>query len=359
MGEFKRQAAENKRLSELNEELENYFNNTIIPQLFVDADLILRKYTPAAMRQFSLRESDIGRHIADVSNNIRFPTIIENIHEVIGTQQSLEKEIQTADKVWYQMNILPYLVRKENRTNGVIITFVDINDRILTLQGYESLNKSYRTAIYTIAHDVRGPLANMGNLINMLVEKPASEEDTQEVLGLLARSVEHLQKTVKELTEIGENDHDFGTAATRVNFENLIEDAMLALKDMIQASGARIRKEVNQSEVNLSRKNARSIVYNLLSNAIKYRSPDRPPEVLISTERVGDSILLSVRDNGRGIEEDKKSMIFDRYTRLQDDVEGSGVGLYIVRNLVEEMEGQIQVESTVGVGSEFKVYLKG
>src|SRR5690606_26149476 len=132
-----------RELIDLNDELENYFNNTIIPQLFVDANMILRKFTPAAMKHFKLSDSDVGKHIDEVANNIRFPTIIENISEVIESGKDLEKEIQTTDKVWYQMNILPYIIKKENRTNGVIITFIDINDRIQILKGYEKLSRNY------------------------------------------------------------------------------------------------------------------------------------------------------------------------------------------------------------------------
>jgi two-component system phosphate regulon sensor histidine kinase PhoR len=72
-------------LIELNDELENYFRNTIIPQLFVDADLVLRKFTPPAMKQFKLAETDIGKSISDVKENFRFPTFVENIQQVIDT----------------------------------------------------------------------------------------------------------------------------------------------------------------------------------------------------------------------------------------------------------------------------------
>ena len=84
-----------ENLTVLNEELENYFRNTIIPQLFVDADFILRKFTPPAMKHFNLSFADLGRHLSEVSHNIRYPTIVENITKVIESKQGLEKEIQT------------------------------------------------------------------------------------------------------------------------------------------------------------------------------------------------------------------------------------------------------------------------
>src|SRR5690606_42018269 len=68
-------------LTELNEELENYFRNTIIPQVFIDAELILRKFTPPAMKQFNLRKEHIGRPISEVVDNFRFSTLIENIKQ--------------------------------------------------------------------------------------------------------------------------------------------------------------------------------------------------------------------------------------------------------------------------------------
>ena len=105
----------------INDELENYFRNTIIPQLFIDSHLHLRKFTPPAMKQFNLSSGDVGKYIGDITDNIRYPNIIENIETVIASGQILEKEIQTTDLRWYQMNIIPYVVVKTKQTNGVII----------------------------------------------------------------------------------------------------------------------------------------------------------------------------------------------------------------------------------------------
>ncbi|RDV11453.1 ATP-binding protein [Pontibacter diazotrophicus] len=348
-----------RKLIELNDELENYFSNTIIPQLFVDADMILRKFTPPAMKHFNLSAEDVGRHIDDVSSNIRFPTIIENIEEVIESSKDLEKEIQTTDKRWYQLNILPYIVRKENRTNGVIITFIDINDRIDMLRRYEKLNKRYENIIFSMSHDIKGPLSNIEGLVDALRDMQGEEADTKPVMDMLSQSVRNLRSTVVELSDIGESDTDFAKVPERVNFGNMIEDAKLALKDKIYEAGAQIKAEINVPEIILSRKNVRSIVYNLLSNAVKYRAPDRAPDIFIKTEASGDFILLSVSDNGVGIEDDKKEAIFERHTRLRKDVEGTGMGLFIVKRLAEDTGGKVEVESKLGEGTTFHVCLKG
>ena len=82
------------------------------------------------------------------------------------------------------------------------------------------------------------------------------------------------------------------------------------------------------------------------------------PEVLIKTEKTNEYILLSVKDNGRGIAEDNQEMIFSRHSRISNDEEGTGVGLFIVKRMVEDGGGKIKIESSFGEGSTFKVYLK-
>ena len=346
------------KLIELNDELENYFNNTIIPQLFIDANMILRKFTPPAMRHFKLATDDIGKHIMDVSSNIRFPTFLENITEVIETNKDLEKEIQTMDKRWFQMNILPYIVRKENRTNGVIVTFIDIDDRIQILKGYESLNRNYENIIHSISHDIKGPLSNIEGLLKLIQEAPEDETDSQRILDMLSQSVANLRQTVDELTDIKGRDQGLATAPERVNFENIIEDVKLALRDKIAETDAMISTHFEEPEICFSRKNVRSIVYNLLNNAIKYQKPGITPAISIRSEKADDFILLTVSDNGIGIAEDKKYSIFERYTRLNSEVPGTGVGLFIVKGMVEQMGGEIELESTLGEGSTFKIYFK-
>ena len=87
-----------KTLIELNEEMENYFKSTIIPQLFVDANLVLRRFTPPAMKQFNFKNTDVDRPIEEIVDNIKYSTIIDDIKEVIETGELLEKEIQTTDQ---------------------------------------------------------------------------------------------------------------------------------------------------------------------------------------------------------------------------------------------------------------------
>jgi signal transduction histidine kinase len=131
------------------------------------------------------------------------------------------------------------------------------------------------------------------------------------------------------------------------------------MKEEIAHCSGQIRLDLSIDKINFSRKNLRSIVYNLINNAIKYRAPDRNPEVFIKTEKAdGNFIVLRVLDNGLGISSENISKIFNMFKRLHDHVEGSGIGLYIVKRIIDNSGGRIIVNSEVGKGSEFSVYLK-
>jgi two-component system phosphate regulon sensor histidine kinase PhoR len=347
-------------LDVLNENLENYFANTIIPQLFVDGNLILRKFTPPAMKQFTLTHSDIDKNIKDVVDNIRYPTLIENINEVIATGEILEKEVQTTDKRWFQMNILPYIVRREKRTNGVIITFVDITKRIAILNELEKLNAEHDTLLYTLSHDIRQPLSTIVLLASELTEA-YHNKDTEQFetwIDTLNRASKNMKTLLEDFTN-----HIYVKSAIpnedeRLNIEDICYDVILALRNDIYNNGVNIKTEFNTSEIIFSRKNLRSIVFNLLSNAIKYRKSDENSKILITSTKQEDYVVLSIQDNGLGVDTKYHKSIFDKFSRIHTHIEGTGVGLYIINRMLTDKGCKIEVESVIGEGSTFNVYFK-
>lgn len=343
---------------DLHEDLENYFANTIIPQLYVDANMKLRKFTPPAMNHFSLTEQYINKDIHTVKDNIRYPTFIDNINEVMISGKLLEKEVQTTDGRWYQMNILPYVVHKTGQTNGVIITFVDISKRIATLKELEKLNAKHEILVDTLTHDLRQPLAAIIMLSDVLL-KSFEKQDSEKFSKLIKR----LRETSKDMESLlkgflEESTTEISTEAERVNIENICEDVVLSLRDEIHSNGITIKTEFNTSEINFSRNNLRSILFNLLNNAIKFKRTEEPLEIFIKTEKLDDSVELSIQDNGMGIANKNLEKIFEKGIRLNTQIEGTGMGLYIMKRMLANKGGKIEVESTLGKGSVVKVYFK-
>ncbi|HSN60354.1 MAG TPA: ATP-binding protein [Ferruginibacter sp.] len=355
-------ADNNQQLQELiehNDELENYFRNTIIPQLYVDGDLKLRKFTPPAMKQFSLSAGDIGIHINEIKDNVRFPSIVENIEQVIKSNEILEKEIQTTDRRWYQMNIIPYVKMRDNKTDGVIITFVEITMRIKDLKEQEKLLADHEILLDTISHDIKNPLSTLVMAIEMFKNvSPKDETEFSSLLKIVDTALTKMHKLIKDLTEVRKDEYKYKAEEELLNFEHILEDVRLTLSDNIIAANAIISSEINISEITFSRRKLRTIIYNLINNAIKFKDPERQPKIVVTTNKENDFIIISVKDNGIGIDESKFDAIFSKYYRLENDIEGSGIGLYLVKEIVCIAEGKVLVQSQLGKGSEFQVYLK-
>ena len=348
-----------QELTEHNDELENYFRNTIIPQLFVDGELKLQKFTPPAMKQFSLSANDVGRLITDIKDNFRFPSIIDNIEQVITSNEILEKEIQTTDLRWYQMNIIPYVKMRDNKTNGVIITFVDITMRIKDLNEQEKIIAEHEILLDTISHDIKNPLTNLVLAIDMFKDvSPNDEKEFSSLLKIVDNALTKMHKLITDLTEARKEEYTYKAEEELLNFEHILEDVRLTLSDNIIASRAVIKSEINISEINFSRRKLRTVIYNLINNAIKFKAAERQPIITVTTNKENDFIVISVKDNGIGIDESKFDAIFSKYYRLENAIEGTGIGLYLIKEIVTNAGGKILVKSQSGKGTEFQIYLK-
>ena len=137
----------NRELLELNDDLNNYFRSNVNGQLFVNNDLILMKYSPGTVKQINLLPSDIGRPLSNISTNLKFENIIEDIREVIKEGNIITKEIQTDNGKWYQIMTMPYIQQADNQIKGGIITFNDITDLKKAQHELDMSSKMFAMAI--------------------------------------------------------------------------------------------------------------------------------------------------------------------------------------------------------------------
>lgn len=217
--------------------------------------------------------------------------------------------------------------------------------------------------IYAASHDLKAPIYNIERLLLILIESIPSEAhaspELKQVIEMIHSSISRFKRTIDHLTDVTKLQKENNQEASEVNLTELIQDIKLDLSAQIESAGAQIEVDVTACDaIRFSEKNMRSVLYNLLSNAIKYRDPDRTPVVKISCEISGAYTLLKVQDNGLGMKPSGVAKIFSMFTRLHDHVEGSGIGLYMVKKIVENAEGRIEVDSKIGQGTTFSVYFK-
>ena len=183
------------------------------------------------------------------------------------------------------------------------------------------------------------------------------------MLDMMLSSIAKLNRTIRDLTEITKVQKALGDSSEVLFFEEVMNDVIDDLAATFPPESPPIRTDWQVGSIYFARKNLRSILYNLISNAIKYRAPDRPVEIYVQTRQVmrgdGAFIQLGVRDNGLGIAEEQIPKLFGMFKRLHTHVEGTGIGLYIIKRIAENNGGSIEVKSQLGKGTTFNVYLPG
>jgi two-component system CheB/CheR fusion protein len=352
----------NKELAEINDDLNNYFRSNVNGQLFVDNDLQLVKFSPGAVKQINLLPTDIGRPISNISTNIKFETILDDIKKVIADGDVITKEIETSNGKWYQIMTMPYIQEIDNVRKGAIITFNDITE--LKKAEYElgkrnlsllRINADLDNFVHTAAHDLLAPLGNIQMSIDVMNKIKNVDPHLSHYLDIIYSSVHKFRGLVSDISNISKMENDM-IATEMVELDEIINNVEWSLQERIHAAGAVINRDLQIDKIRFSKKNLRSILYNLVSNSIKFKSKE-PLIININTVKEGESVILSVQDNGIGIPKAQLANIFKMYTRLHSEIDGQGIGLCLAKKIVDAAGGNIIVESEPGTGSKFMIYL--
>jgi PAS domain S-box-containing protein len=266
--------------------------------------------------------------------------------QIIGTSYDISEQ-KAAEE---QLNLLNQQLEERVRERTS-----ELQENMMKMQ---KINNDLDNFIYTASHDLKAPISNIEGLISALFSEIPENENIHFIREMLEASIERFKTTIKDLTEITKVQKGVAEDIEEVNLAEMSEEIKGDMKEDIIQTGANIFTDFKIPAIRFSRKNLRSIVYNLLSNAIKYRSPDKAPQIKMSTEDAGKYILFKISDNGLGISEENKGKVFGMFKRFHDHVEGTGIGLYIVKRIIDNAGGRIEVESNLGKGTTFNIYFK-
>lgn len=247
--------------------------------------------------------------------------------------------------------------RVKERTEELVNKNVELE---LKNQELKKINNDLDNFVYTASHDLKGPIANLEGLITILSKKIKDKigQDELNLFNMITTSISKFNNTIRDLTEITKVQKDFNEELECIAFGDIAEDIKRDIQKLIHESGVTFTEEYTVPDILYAKRNLRSILYNLLTNGIKYRSPERPVHLYVKTYTESPYVVLSVQDNGLGLSSAQQSKLFTMFKRMHTHVEGSGIGLYIVKRIIENNGGRIDVESEQGKGTTFKVYFK-
>ena len=237
----------------------------------------------------------------------------------------------------------------------LLVDNLERSKRLLAVTNQQ--NARLQNFAYIISHNIRSHSANLTALVQLM--QTADDKDKSAMfLDMLKTSTDKLAETIVNLNEIvtanGHADQPREPRGLRQEVTKTLE----ALAVLVHQSGVAVAVDLPaDATVRVVPAYLDSILLNLLSNAIKYRAPGAAPRIAVGCHRAGEFLVLTIRDNGLGIDLARnRAKVFGMYKTFHANDDARGLGLFITKNQIEAMNGKIDLESEVGVGSTFKVY---
>ena len=346
--------------SEFNQ-IEKFFTLSIDLLCIADGEYF-KKINPAFMKVLGYSEEDLlGKPFLDF---IHPDDIQLTIAEVVKLQQGIptiyfENRYRCKDGSykWLSWTSSPvgdllYAVAHDitNRKNAEA-EFREILTTKLSIQKRQLLSFVHMTS-----HDLRGPVGNIHSLLSMYKESN-SEEEKQFLFEKFETVVVHLSETLNKLVETLQIKEEENKEREILQFNDSFIKAYEMLSAQIMETKAEVISDFsNATEVNYPKIYRESIMLNLLSNALKYSSKKRNPKIIFKTCIKNGQTILTVTDNGLGIDlnvHGKK--IFGLHKTFHRVENAKGIGLFMTKAQVEAMGGKISIESQVDKGSVFKI----
>ena len=268
--------------------------------------------------------------------------------------QNEEKEKRAAELTIANTELLFHNEEKEKRAAELKLAEIErikmVNELILR-------NKDLEQFAYIISHNLRAPLANIIGASSALNDPDLSLEDK----GILSRgintSIIKLDEVVKDLNHILQVKGEINEIKETVNFSGLLNDIKTSINNLIDKDDVEIKEDFSAvNEFSTLKAYLYSIFFNLISNSVKYRRHNIPCIIEIKSRRAKNKIELLFKDNGMGIDLTKNSeQVFGLYKRFHSNIEGKGMGLFMVKTQVETLGGKISLKSEENKGTEFLI----
>jgi PAS domain S-box-containing protein len=233
-------------------------------------------------------------------------------------------------------------------------------EREQLIRDLKSQNEELQRFAYITSHNLRAPIVNISSLLELYDEENPSNIENREVIDNLRVSTTILNSTLEDLIEVVSIKKNKIPKVELIDFRQLTLNVERSLSKQILDSKAEIHKDFsNARSINYIYSHLENFLINLMTNAIKYKHPDRNPVILIKTSLENNYTVLTFEDNGIGIDLERYGdRLFGLYQRFHSHVEGKGLGLYLVREQIRAHDGNLKVNSIVGKGTTFSIYLR-
>ena len=231
----------------------------------------------------------------------------------------------------------------------------ELHQRKALIEELESKNRELEQFTYTVSHDLKAPIITIKGFLGFLEQdiSKGNQARVQHDVTRISEAVDKMNRLLGELLELSRIRRMMNSPED-VQFESLVKDALEIIHGQIEARQAAVQTQPNLPTVHGDRQRLTEVLQNLIENAAKYMGSQTNPLIEIGQRGEEDSKpIFFVKDNGMGIAPEYHERIFGLFNKLDAASEGTGIGLTLVKRIVEVHGGRIWVESEVGQGSTF------
>lgn len=354
-----------------------------IPTVFVDAGLRVRRYTGAATRLFSLVPADHGRRLTGLATPLAYPELAADLERVVQRQEPVEREVGDRDGRCYLARLLPQRTTGDELA-GVVLSFVDVSDALRARQALQASEAELRQALEetrqarraleaadanqdrflaVLSHELRNPLSSIASASELLLMAQLPESARHKAAEVVQRQARAMKALLDELLDVSRLTLGrLGLERYPVSVASVVQSALEATRPLVQAASHELRVWLPPPAVQVDGDPVRlaQVVSNLVTNAAKFTPESGRIEV--SAEVFHDEVVITVSDNGIGMEPSQIDRMFDLFSQGQDALDrsnaGLGIGLALARNIVELHGGWILASSPgIGHGCQVRVGL--
>ncbi len=268
----------------------------------------------------------------------------------------LELTIRSGDRIWVYISVTRVFDEAGN-FEGATGIVTDVTERVKVEEQLRERNNELNTFMYKASHDLKGPLASTLGLIN-IAKLEIKDQVALRYMQMIKKGASRLDTIIHDLLQLTRIKQG-STFIEIIDFEDLISDVLRSLENLPGYNDIDFQLKIDQKhEYYNDIKFMTSIIQNLIENAIKYSKPTAKHKVVkINVAGRNGTTLVKISDNGIGVEKKLQENIFDMFFRGTEVSKGSGLGLFIVKNAVEKLKGNISIESEKGKGTTFTLNL--
>lgn len=315
------------------------------------------------------REELIGKDHRIINSGYHSSDFIKELWRTIANGKVWKGELKNKTKdnstYWVDTTIVPFL-NEYGKPYQYVAIRSDITKRKNAeeeLNRYADTLKNANTQLVDftniVSHNLRGPMVNIRAFLEFLQETDDKEEQ-QELIQNMTNTINHLNTIFEELIETVQIKQDTTIKLDKIDLKEALSKVLVGFEIPSKLHQAEIQFDFEKAPIiEYPSKYLDSLFLNLISNAFKYKSPNRNPVIKIKSEVKEQNIILSVSDNGLGIDMKKhKDNLFKIRKTFHDHPEAKGFGLFMTKTQIETMGGSIWVESTLDQGTTFFVSIK-